>query len=370
LTAGDGAQGDTFGDVVALSADATTALIAAPARNSDTGAVYVFRCDGATWSQQAELTASDGAAGHRFGVSVALSADGSIALIGAYDKNNQTGAAYVFVRSGTTWSQHAELTAGDGGASDRFGDTLALSADGSIALIGAVGESSSGNLSKRIPNGAAYVFGRNGTSWSQQAELTASDGAPGDEFGEVALSADGGTALIGAILHNNGTGAAYVFVGNGPSWSQQAELTASDGASGADFGDSVALSADGSTALIYAPIRTRSSGAAYVFVRSGTTWSQQAELSTSDMEPGYDASVGDVALSADGNTALVAARYTNNAAGADYVFARNGTTWSQQQVLTASDGAPKRRVRQRGALRRREHRAHRSLWHEWIHADS
>jgi hypothetical protein len=167
-------------------------------KNSGEGAAYVFVRSGTAWSQQKELTASDAAAGDLFGLSVALS--GSTALIGAHGKNSNTGAAYVFVRSGTAWSQQKKLTASDGAADDFFGGSVAL--DGQTAVIGAIGGNSGG--------GAAYVFARSGTAWSQQAELTASDAAHDDSFGgSVALS--GKTAIIGAHNKNAGAGAAYAF---------------------------------------------------------------------------------------------------------------------------------------------------------------
>jgi hypothetical protein len=200
--------------------------------------------------QQAELTASDGASGDQFGWSVAIS--GSTAVVGA-DTPNGTGAAYVFVRSGTTWSQQAELTASDGTSNDEFGRSVAISGD--TAMVGA--------HAKNSATGAAYVFVRSGTTWSQQAELTARDRRAGDFFGNrVAIS--GSTVVVGAPFKNSATGAAYVFV-RGTTWFQQAELTASDGVSGDFFGGSVAIS--GRTAVVGAPFKNSATGAAYVFCR-------------------------------------------------------------------------------------------------------
>jgi nucleoside-specific outer membrane channel protein Tsx len=320
LTASDRARGNTFGWSVAVSG--LTALVGAPDRNFSVGAAYVFVRSGTTWSQQAELTASDGASSDRFGASVALS--GSTALVGDPYKNSSTGAAYVFVRSGTTWSQQAELTASDGVPNDDLGISVAVS--GATVVVGAPAY-------QNASTGKAYVFVRSGTTWSQQAELTASDGAPNDELGlSVALS--GSTAVVGAVGTNSGTGAAYVFVRSGTTWSQQAELTASDGTANDELGYSVAVS--GSTALAGDPTRNGATGAAYVFVRSGTTWSQQAELTASDGGP-YDDLGLSVALS--GSTAVVGAPGKNSSSGTAYVFTRSGTTWSQQPQLGHSLGA-------------------------------
>jgi hypothetical protein len=326
LARGAGAQGGVFGISVALAADGSTALVGAYYIDS----AYVFVRSGTSWTQQAELTANDAAQNDQFGYSVALAGDGSMALVGAYGMNTNTGAAYVFVRSGTSWTQQAELSAGDAVQYENFGYSVALAGDGSMALVGAVGAGI---------GGAAYVFVRSGTSWTKQAELTASDGAQGDGFGDsVEFSGDGSAALVGAWAKTNYTGAAYVFVRSGTSWTQQAELTASDGVQYDNFGLSVGLAADGSTALVGANYKNTDAGAAYVFVRSGTSWTQQAELTASDAVQG-DQFGYSVALAGDGSMALVGAWSKNSATGAAYVFVRSGTSWTQQTELTASDGA-------------------------------
>ena len=228
----------------------------------------------------------------------------------------------MFTRSGTTWSQQAELTASDGVALDQFGISLALSASGSQLVIGANGKNNGA--------GAAYVFTRSGTTWSQQAELTGSIG----QFGaSVALS--GTTLVVGAPSANSFKGEADVFVGSGATWSEQATLAAP--ADAVYFGTSVGAS--GSIALIGAPASgANSSGAAYVFVQSGTQWTEQAELLASD--PGYDDGLG-TAVALAGSVALVGAPYWQNMAsvGAAYEFVQSGTVWTQQAELTGSDGA-------------------------------
>jgi hypothetical protein len=174
----------------------------------------MFTTSGATWTQRAELTASDGVAGDGFGASVALSSDGSLAVVGAIGKtvngNQAQGAAYVFSGNGSIWTQQAELTASDGAEKDLFGYSVALSSDGRTALVGAYWKTINGNLQQ----GAAYVFTASGTSWTQDDELTPSD-APGFFGFSVSLSSDGRTALVGAWGTTvNGTqaqGAAYVF---------------------------------------------------------------------------------------------------------------------------------------------------------------
>jgi hypothetical protein len=210
----------------------------------------VFTGSGSTWTQRAKLTAANAAANDLFGLSAAIS--GSTAVLGAPGKNSLTGAAYVYTGSGGSWTQQAKLTAADGFTGDYFGGSVALS--GSTTVVGAP--------LKGTNDGAAYVFTASGSTWTQQAELTAADAAAGDEFG-ISAAISGSTAMIGANGKNTGTGAAYVFTGSGATWPQQAELTAADAATGDEFGVSVAIS--GSTAVVGANGKNTGTGAAYVF---------------------------------------------------------------------------------------------------------
>ena len=225
LLATDGASSDNFGEPVSVSED--TVVVGAVLdddNGTSSGSAYVFIRSGTTWTQQAKLTASDGAADDFFGFSVSVSGD--TAVVGARfedDKGSNSGSAYVFVRSGTTWTQQAKLTASDGAADDNFGDSVSVSGD--TVVVGASGDD--GN------KGSAYVFVRSGTTWSQQAKLTASDGAVGDIFG-ISISVSGDTTVVGAAFDgDNGdfSGSAYVFIRSGTAWTQQAKLTASDGES-------------------------------------------------------------------------------------------------------------------------------------------
>jgi hypothetical protein len=338
-----GALGDEFGVSVALSGD--TAIVGAygddVGANADQGSAYVFTRSGSTWTQQAQLTASDGAASDNFGISVALSGD--TAIVGAYDDtvgaNAFQGSAYVFTRSGTTWTQQAKLFASDGASNDNFGFSVALS--GNTAVVGAFGD----NVGTNGDQGSAYVFTRSGTTWTQQAQLTAAGGAINDNFGwSVALS--GNTAVVGArrdqVGANFGQGSAYVFTRAGTTWTQQAQLTASGGAVNDEFGYSVALSGD--TAIVGANLddvgANFDQGSAYVFTRSGITWTQQAQL-TATGGAASDQFGGSVGLS--GDTAIVGAQFddvgANPEQGSAYVFKRSGSTWTQQAQLTATGGA-------------------------------
>jgi hypothetical protein len=336
---------DRFGESVAVEGE--WALVGATRGDSigqNTGAVYVFRRMSETWLLHSPtLTASDGTADDRFGSSVAL--DGDTALIGADgddDRGDGAGAVYVFVRTGTTWTQQAKLVASDGAAADSFGSSVAL--DGDTALIGAFRDDDRGDGA-----GAVYVFVRTGTTWTQQAKLVASDGVPLQGFGR-SVTLDGATALIGAQSSaetpvNPRPGAAYVFVRTGAVWTEQAKLTASAETMGQQvgsnqFGSAVAL--EGDTALIGArrdDEKGDGAGAVYVFARTGVTWTEQMKLTASDgaalAQFGWD-------LALDGNTVLVGAvrdSEKGERAGAVYVFLRVGEVWSEQVKLTASNGA-------------------------------
>ena len=342
LFAGDGAAFDDLGWSVALDGDA--ALVGA--RGADVngnfrqGAAYVFTRTGGLWAQQAKLVAGDGAAFDGFGISVAL--DGDTALVGAANaavNGVRQGAAYVFTRTGEGWVQQGKLVAGDGAASDAFG--LSVTLDGGTALVGAYNAAVNGNRFQ----GVAYVFTRAGEGWVQRAKLVAGDGAAFDRFGgSVALHGD--TALVGAgyaaVNGNSGQGAAYVFSRTSDGWAQQAKLVAGDGAASDGFGISVAL--DGDTALVGAlgadVNGNGPQGAAYVFIRTGGDWVQQAKLVAGDSAV-FDDFGTSVAL--DGDTALVgawgAAVNGNFQQGAAYVFSRTGEGWAQQAKLVAGDGA-------------------------------
>jgi hypothetical protein len=354
LLASDAASGDQFGKSVALSADGLTAIVGAHQQdtspNSNQGAAYVFTLSAGTWTQQQKLLASDLGNNDFFGDLVALSSDGNTALISATSESTSptagNGAAYVFTRSGSTWTQQAKLLASDRASNDFFGESVALSSDGDTAIVGVIVEDTSPNTN----NGAAYIFTRTEGVWTQQQKLLASDAATNDYFGQsVALSADGNTAIVGAYLEDTTAtdqGAAYVFTRSGGSWTQQQKLLASDAGIENYFGRSVALSSDGNTAIVGADWQSTSpntaNGAAYVFTRSGSTWTQQAKLLASDRGT-YERFGKSVALSADGNTALIGAEQQSTSPasdnGAAYIFTRSGGTWTQKQKLLAPDRA-------------------------------
>ena len=377
---------DRFGSALALSSDGSTLAVGAPQEASSAtgvggdqtnnatpgaGAVYVLTRVGVTWSQQAYVKASNPGTYDFFGSVVALAGDGSTLAVGAYaESSNATGvggdqtsntatnagAVYVFARLGATWSQQAYVKASNAEAGDEFGYSLALSSSGSTLAVGAHFEGSSAtgiggpqtNAMSPNSSGAVYVFTRVGMTWSQQEYVKASNTGFGDEFGSaVALSGDGAALAVGARKEDSGVsgvggsqadntvsgaGAVYVFARVGATWSQQAYVKASNPGTMDYFGLAVALAGDGSTLAVGASgeassatgvggdqtvLAAADSGAVYVFARAGSTWSQQAYVKASNTDM-TDAFGSAVALSSDGTTLAAGAYWEDsNATGID-----------------------------------------------------
>jgi hypothetical protein len=295
------------------------------------GAVYVYVRAGGVWTQQAKLAAADGAPSDVFGKSVAI--NGDTLVIGApYDDDHGTnsGSAYVFVRSGEIWTEQAKLTAADGLEFDQFGDAVAISGD--TAIVGAWFDDDLG-----ADSGSVYVFVRSGETWTQQAKLTAADGAADDRFG-ASLGISNDTLVVGAFgddYKGHDAGSIYIFVRTGGVWSEQSKLTAADSADYDLFGFSVAISGD----TVVAGTFPGNTGSAYVFVRNGGIWSEQAKLTPGD-GPAYNWFGSRVAIS--GDTVVVGAEMDEQkgyGTGSAYVFIRRELTWTQQAKLTAFDAA-------------------------------
>ncbi len=316
-----------FGRSVVLSADGTTALIGAPSDAGEVGAAWVLARTGSTWAQQGEKLTGAGEVGEgHFGRGLALSADGDTALVGAPNDDGGLGAVWVFTRTGSTWTLQAKLAGEDESGKGWFGRSVALSADGDTALVG--GYVDDGDA------GAVWTFTRSGSTWTQLGtKLTGGAEEHGaGEFGFcVALSGDGQTALVSARNDAGGTGAAWVYGRSGSTWVQQgAKLTGTEENGGAYFGGSVALSQNGETALIGGLKDTADVGAAWVFERSGSTWVQQGAKLTGAEESGAGYFGDSVALSADGDVALIGGHKDDTQAGAAWLFERSGSTWVQR----------------------------------------
>ncbi|MCG8605939.1 FG-GAP repeat protein, partial [bacterium] len=330
LTASEGLQ---FGGSVSLAGD--IAIVGVSLMNAN--AAYSFRLDGADWVELGMLVPNDGVAAEAFGSSVATT--DSFAIIGAplFDHPTATngGAAYLFKREGETWTEQIRIAPSDVDGQDDSGTSVAISGD--YAIVGSPNHNDNG-----LNSGAAYIFKRSGDSWVEQAKLLASDGAQDDEFG-FSVSISGDYAIVGSWQDDDkggGSGSAYVFHRNDTTWVEQVKLTASDGTPGASFGISVSISGD--YALIGAPVANGNvaiSGAAYVFKWDGENWVEQDKLAASD---GVSSDFFGGSVSIDGDFAIVGA--FNSAgivddAGSAYVFRGQDTNWTEIAKITASDGA-------------------------------
>ncbi len=343
LTASDAAASDIFGWSVSISGD--WAIVGASGDDDDgedSGSAYLFKRDGEVWDQKQKLTAEDADASDYFGMSVSI--DGYWAIVGAErndDDGEDSGSAYIFLtRDSTSWTELAKLTAADADTQDLFGKSVSI--DGEYAIVGAEQDDDDGESS-----GSAYIFKRDSTSWSQQAKLTALDPAAYDWFG-TSVSIDGDYAIVGARGDDDGgqwSGSAYIFKREGTSWSQQQKLTAADADTADRFGYSVSISGD--YAIVGAEGDTDAgyylgsgSGSAYIFKRDGTSWTEQQKLTALDADAGDEFGTS---VSIDGDYAIVGAQLDDdggNKSGSAYIFKREGTSWSQQEdKLTADDAA-------------------------------
>jgi hypothetical protein len=352
---GIGGNGSKQGASVALSADGNTAIVGGPDDEtghlaSSIGAAWVYTRSGGVWTQQGPKLVGTGAVGTNGGgaaqgTSVALSADGNTAIVGGPDDNSGAGAIWVFTRSGGVWTQQGSKLVGTGAAGNaEQGQSVALSADGNTAIVG--GPNDNYNPPSALAVGAIWVFTRSGGVWTQQGSKLVGTGSAGNaEQGQsVALSADGNTAIVGGpddafsqVTPPSGTGAAWVFTRSGGVWTQQGSKLVGTGALGrAAQGQSVALSADSSTAIIGGPQDNSGVGAAWVFTPSGGVWTQQGPKLVGGANGGFSEQGGAVGLSGDGNTAIVGGP---NNAGAIWVFTRSGGVWPQLGAELVGTGA-------------------------------
>jgi Divergent InlB B-repeat domain len=323
------------GSSVAVSADGTTAIVGGPLDNDNVGAVWVYTRSNGAWTQQGGKLVGTGGGGQQ-GTSVALSADGNTAIIGGTG-GTSAGAAWIFTRSGDVWTQQGGQLVGSGGTGiPEQGVTVALSADGNTAIVG--------GRNDQTVTGAAWVFTRSSGVWSQKGNKLVGTGIASNTIpptalqgASVALSADGKTAMVGGPGDNSGIGAVWVYTlqKNGK-WTQQGSKLVGTGTVGnAGQGWSVALSTDGSTAMVGGPYDNAVVGAVWAYTRSGGVWTQQgSKLVGAGAVTGYQGR--SVALSGDGNTAIAGAPLGN---GAVWAYTRSGGVWTQQGGMLASSDA-------------------------------
>jgi hypothetical protein len=319
LTVPDVGPHEGVGDAVAVSGD--TAIIGAFAKNSNTGEAYVFVRSGEMWMQQAVLTVEDSEPGDYFGYSVGI--DGDTAIVGALGKDNNSGAAYIFVRSGVTWSLQAKLTTPDAAPGSQFGEMVAISGD-TVAI----------NLPWLNQQRAIYIFTRSGSQWSQQARLTSPSN---DAF---CFSLDRNTLAVLSMTYTT----VYVFARDGTTWNQQAQINLDVGShlyiqSISIYGDILVFGLGIDFLLPSISLPSGTSNAIYISNRVGDVWGKPELLfkydDTNNITGSYPVSVA-----AGANIIVAGFTRLNGNSGEVYVFNRIAQSWSQRDVLTYPDALP------------------------------
>jgi len=334
--------GSQLGSSVAISADGNTAIAGGMSDNNGIGAAWVFTRVNGAWSQQAKLAGGGavGASGQQ-GTAVAISADGNTALIGGPGDNNNAGALWVFTRTNGAWSQQGAKLIGSGAAGStgaQLGTSVALSADGNTAAAGGIGDNEQ--------SGAVWVYFRSGGVWTQQGVKLTGSGAVATagtivlQGTSVALSADGNTLIEGGIDDSNFVGAVWVFTRTNGAWAQQGgKLVPSDAT--ISVGNSVSLSADGNTAVIGGPFAGNAAGGFWVYTRAGGAWAQRGIQQSGAGAAGAAQQGTSVAISADTSTVIAGGPADNAGLGAVWVFTEPAATqFTVSAPASATAGSP------------------------------
>jgi FG-GAP repeat protein len=342
LSASDAFINQNFGTSLAI--DGNTAVVGAPdlttVADAGFGAAYVYVRTASGWQFQQKLTASDASPHSFFGISVAI--DNDTIVVGAHGVANATGAAYVFVRSGNTWTEQQRLAGSENSPSDSFG--LSVGIKGDATVVGAFGNGNGGFAT--VTWGVAYVFTRTGNTWTETQKLKASDASTAGDFNSfgttVAISED--TIAVGAIGNEGFSGAVYIFTFDGTQWVEQEKLHAQDATPKTFFGYRISISGDtlvaASQGWVDATIETSTPAAVYIFRQTPSGWHQQKRIFITDA-----GLLGQFNLTAavSGNTIVVGCPIDFTVApysGSAYIFKRNGeSSWAFSQKIFASDAA-------------------------------
>jgi hypothetical protein len=305
-----------FGSAVSINSDGTVAIIGAWAENSDTGAAYIYTNQNGSWSQTARL--ASGVSNSFFGVSVSINSTGTVAIVGAEYENSGTGAAYIYTNQSGSWTQTARLASGV--ASSQFGSVVSINSDGTIAIVGAYYEN--------FGTSAAYIFTNQNGTWTQTARLAS--GVANSYFGiTVYINSAGTTAIIGSYSENSYTGAAYIYTNQSGTWSQTARLAS--GVANSYFGSAVSINSDGTIAIIGADGENSGTGAAYIYTNQSGTWTQTARFA--GVNSGDDFGVT-VSINSAGTIAIVGADSADSGTGAAYIYVNQNGSWTQTAKIT------------------------------------
>ena len=338
LVSDDLAAGDIYGAAVAVDRD--VAVVASEYdddNGTDSGSVWIYRYTDGSWNAEQKLKPGDGTTGDNFGRSVTI--QGDVVAVGTHwddDQGSKSGSVYVFRYDGDTWVEEQKLLPIGGTTEDRFGNSVCLDGD-VLGVCGWLADPLAG------ASGAAWMFRYDGNSWVEEQKLAPIGGGQGDNFGRyIAISS--GVAVIGAWKADpvgNDSGAAYVFRFNGTSWVQEQELNAPDGAAGDLFGWATGI--DGRFIAVGSHADDdlgADSGSVYVFRRDRNEWVFEQKLLPSD---GHAGGWFGYALEVDQNQILIGATANFAAAndpGSAYIFRRVNGAWKQVARLVPPDGAP------------------------------
>jgi len=330
----------TQGWSAALSSDGNTLAVGGIGDYGDIGATVIFTYSGGIWSQQGtKLVGTGYTTGNGIfqGYSVSLSSDGNTLAVGGNKDNSYTGATWIFTRSSSTWTQQGTKLVGTGYIGIPYqGSTVALSSDGNTLAVGGYYDNTG--------IGATWIFTRSGSTWTQQGTKllgTGYSGAGPNQGSSVALSYDGNTLAIGSINDNPSIGATWIFIRSGSTWTQQGNKLVGTGYTGTQIyqGQSVALSSDGNTLAVSGYYDNSQIGATWIFTRSGTTWTQQGTKLVGTGYIGTQIYQGySVSLSSDGITLAIGGYYDNSQIGATWIFSRLGSTWTQRGTKLLGTG--------------------------------
>lgn len=342
ILSSDFSNGDQFGIDSAISQDGNTVVIGANKKNSSTGAAYVFINSGGSWTQQAKLTPTPSTVGAEFGISVAISNDGNYIAVGAYldpsvvSPAGAVGSVYIFKRTGSTWAQEARITPPNS-TNLRFGREVDFNSDATYIAIGDFNDNTNYSV-----GGSVCVYTRSGTVWTLQQRIVPSDNGPELYFGHsCSISDNGDVLLVGAATDfiSTGPGSAYIFRRSGSVWSQEVKLPLTGLAIDDFIGWSVTLSKDGNTAFVggqYNDISNLDDGIVWVYTYTGSSWNEGTILPP-DIDSGQKGFGVHCASSSNGNKLLIVAHQSEvngvTNAGAVYAYERIGGIWNLKMVI-------------------------------------
>lgn len=342
-----GVTGSFAGYSISISGDGTRVAIGVPYATqfgySNAGFIYIFIKQGTSWDFEAALRPSDMASNKQFGVSVSMDSTGTRVAVGALIQDSDGGNVYIFTRSGVTWTQEAKLVAGDPSSTKQFGFSVAIDNGGNRVIVGSPNSISTGGAL----GGAAYIFLRTGVSWAQEAKIIATDHSSNYKFGYSVCFDDTATrAIIGdtnrAVSGNGTCGSAYIFLRSGTSWAQEAVLEPQLGNVGlsSNMGNSVSMDSAGNRVVVGIIGNSSYRGAVIIYLRTGVSWAQETILNV--IVPSSQYNYGSsVSINDNGDMiAIGSSKYGNTGAktGAAFIHTRSGVSWDTIPVILPSGG--------------------------------